>query len=243
MAHTPNDATGDAQESSPGHHHQNIAASSFPTTGISATAAEDCAEPLTTSTEMQPADSGVATSTPLPSLTTIDCSEAQPFRLLDLPDELWTKIGKMVIDELPVTDIDMHGLFEDDDTTLNPERFAALKVLAPGVKPPAILQTCSSLRKELRLDYYKSKITVSMEQIPYKKQELVGMYLRSIGADARKEISGSMYGGLVKKAFPTPRLPMVCFEDWEIEVELTAERTTQDWTEDCEILQWNITFL
>ncbi|KJY00143.1 hypothetical protein TI39_contig341g00013 [Zymoseptoria brevis] len=124
--------------------------------------------------------------------TAVSSGTAQPFRLLDLPDELWIKIGKMIIDELPVTDIEMHGLFEDGDSFLNPESFTALKVLAPGVKPPAILQTCSGLRKESSLDYYKSKITVSMEQIPYKKQELVGMYLRSIGADAREQIFGAV---------------------------------------------------
>ncbi|SMY24026.1 unnamed protein product [Zymoseptoria tritici ST99CH_1A5] len=234
------------QEFSPGIHYQNIATLSVPTVGISATAAEDFAEPLTTNTEMQPADFELATSTPLPPLTTIDCTEAQPFRLLDLPDELWIKIGKMVIEDLPVTQITMKTAFDYTTRAYNiPEHFKMPKVLAAGVKTPAILHTCSSLRKELRLGYYNSKINILVEFFNGKEDKWVPKYLRAIGTEARKQISGAVDMGCLNPIEPTPNFPYHRLEHWQIEMKLTPRRGPSECTfnSGCEKFRWIVEFL
>jgi hypothetical protein len=164
----------------------------------------------------------------------------QPFRLFDLPDELWAKIGRMVIEDLPATQISMHSILEDDKGYCAEEEFEQLRCLAPGLRPPPILSVCSALRRELRLGYYKTKITVGMLGVPHKKQELVRDFLRAKGVDARRQVTGTVYVRMLDTASPTQEAPLDCFEDWDVEVQLTARRTDYKYAE---WLEWEIKFL
>ncbi|SMY24018.1 unnamed protein product [Zymoseptoria tritici ST99CH_1A5] len=110
--------------------------------------------------------------------------EIQPFRLLDLPDELWVRIGKMVIDDAPgvTTPDNMSDVFASIvDSIARPSPIPAdyprdaylneiqSKVdqyrneVLPGHFPPlpAITQTNFALRNELLVYYYHTKINLT----------------------------------------------------------------------------------
>ncbi|SMR52532.1 unnamed protein product [Zymoseptoria tritici ST99CH_3D1] len=140
----------------------------------------------------------------------------QPFRLLDLPDELWSKIGKMVIDDipslhvalppprsyfttgslvsalLPNIDYNVESFYYYHHERIDNSTYFIDKLSAPEFKTPAVLQTCSALRNELRLYYYSSnKIGVTMgprDGYNTPDDRHVGNYLRAIGADARRQL-------------------------------------------------------
>ncbi|SMY24033.1 unnamed protein product [Zymoseptoria tritici ST99CH_1A5] len=104
-------------------------------------------------------------------------SEAQPFRLLDLPDELWARIGKTVIEASAPIHV----------TRANPE----------GLKTalPSILHTCSALRNELLLSYYSTKFGIDLTThylwgTDWLRGNL-GRYLRLIGSDAASALPAS----------------------------------------------------
>ncbi|SMR52507.1 unnamed protein product [Zymoseptoria tritici ST99CH_3D1] len=153
---------------------------------------------------------------------------AQPFRLLDLPDELWARIGKMVINDLPIQCISS----------------------GPGPEAPAILQTCSALRNELRLEYYGAKLQILVHHrldLSIRCHSL-GEYLRAIGADARRCIKIVVPGG---DAFKTTILRFLSYElelleeAWvgvEFEVHgkfIEGERVS----EGIYLVEWTISFL
>ncbi|KJX93690.1 hypothetical protein TI39_contig4271g00002 [Zymoseptoria brevis] len=155
--------------------------------------------------------------------------EVQPFRLFDLPDELWVRIGKMVIHDTKAINVGRITLCSDKkgcDAGHEAEEW-----LVPSCKltPPAILQTCSWLRNELRGTYYRDKVAVRVvwEWAPYPEiYSLLGRYLRMIGPKARSQIQGAMSDDiwLVPKR-PTPEPQWCRYVDWEIEMMLEAQRT------------------
>ncbi|KJX93689.1 hypothetical protein TI39_contig4271g00003 [Zymoseptoria brevis] len=49
-----------------------------------------------------------------PAIQSSDAVHA-PFRRLDLPDELWAKIGRIFIEDLPTIELHAHDFYTDDD--------------------------------------------------------------------------------------------------------------------------------
>lgn len=83
----------------------------------------------------------------------------QPFRLLDLPPELWSKIGRIAIDK------------GDDD----PWWCHISKRSSEAVVAPPIAQTCRALRYELLPYYYETRVEIRDVQLD------LGVELRNIG--------------------------------------------------------------
>ncbi|SMR51340.1 unnamed protein product [Zymoseptoria tritici ST99CH_1E4] len=87
-------------------------------------------------------------------------SDQSRFRLLDLPDELWVKIGQMVVwDEIGRLShgSGLRSIFEDATRYLA----GTIEKHEVGCAYPAILQTCQRLRNELLPQYYQS-----LERLP-----------------------------------------------------------------------------
>ncbi|SMQ50363.1 unnamed protein product [Zymoseptoria tritici ST99CH_1A5] len=167
--------------------------------------------------------------------------QQRPFRLLDLPDELWAKIGRMVIDDAP-------------KITLRGKRveFQSPWSIAWGRKtwdlekcdlnPPGILQTCSALRRELRADYYRQKMVIYVAAYHARREniEIIGRFLRAIGPDARKHIQGSYGEFLVRGVHEGPRQPRLNdLSHWKVEFMLTLEVPSSS----TERIDWKIDFL
>ncbi|KJY01966.1 hypothetical protein TI39_contig268g00002 [Zymoseptoria brevis] len=119
----------------------------------------------------RPSSSSNDTPSQPANIMTVPKAAQQPFGLLDLPDELWSRIGKMVIEDLSP------NLFSSDD---RPET-------------PSIFQTCSALRRELRLTYFATKIKISLNetrksQSHSRKREALGDYFKMIGPLAARQI-------------------------------------------------------
>ncbi|SMR51359.1 unnamed protein product [Zymoseptoria tritici ST99CH_1E4] len=158
----------------------------------------------------------------------------QPFRLFDLPDELWVKIGQMATEDLPAI-----GEFLPDR---HPNRRHELSKLFSKLKTPAILQTCSALRKELRLHYYGSnKIRVTIDEL-----SAVGVlrpYLQAIGLSARRLLDGfTMIGRVDWDADAVLEPPHDLPASWGVELVLSL--VSRDPCEGCEAdhVDWKITF-
>ncbi|KAK4612111.1 hypothetical protein CLAFUW4_13357 [Fulvia fulva] len=106
----------------------------------------------------------------------------KPFPLLDLPPELWSKIGKLVVDQSDkVTDSTIVLITQSSD----PRERAKYR---EEIGQPAITRTCQVLRAELLPYYYRSKISVqviagSLEVVS------VGKWLRSIGDKNRSALA------------------------------------------------------
>ncbi|KJX93688.1 hypothetical protein TI39_contig4271g00001 [Zymoseptoria brevis] len=140
--------------------------------------------------------------------------EQQPFRLLDLPDELWIKIGNMVIDDIQPKDVGIIRICTsaaeanpDDYQPEGPEEHPGYERFSFDLTPPAILQTCVSLRKELRSGYYHDKISVTVRMCWWGMDEsylLLGQYLRMMGQEARRQIKAVSDEGWHKKTDPVP---------------------------------------
>ncbi|KAK4621254.1 hypothetical protein CLAFUW4_06980 [Fulvia fulva] len=104
----------------------------------------------------------------------------KPFRLLDLPDELWAKIGKLALDDIePLCSEYLDYLVYDDDD----------KVQIP--QKPAITRTCKALRHELLPLYYEQKIDLDLRESRFWLWgSLTRRWLQAIGATNRKAIRG-----------------------------------------------------
>ncbi|KJY01967.1 hypothetical protein TI39_contig268g00001 [Zymoseptoria brevis] len=129
---------------------------------------------------------------------------AQPFRLLDLPDELWSRIGKMVINDLPAHRLEKTYIRSGHSST---------------PKPPPILQVCSALRNELRLEYFRTKVDILLQPRQYiadldLHMGSIGRYLRIIGPDARRQLKLSYDGGVWLASRPLPPPDRGAFEEW-----------------------------
>ncbi|KJX93097.1 hypothetical protein TI39_contig4414g00001 [Zymoseptoria brevis] len=158
----------------------------------------------------------------------------QPFRLFDLPDELWVKIGQMATEDLPAIE-----LFLPDR---HPSSHHELSTLSSKLKTPAILQSCSALRKELRLHYYGSnKIRVTIDEL-----SAVGSlrpYLQAIGSNARRLLDDfTMMGRVHWEADAVLEPPHDLPASWGVELVLSL--ISRDPCEGCEAdhVDWKITF-
>ncbi|SMQ50375.1 unnamed protein product [Zymoseptoria tritici ST99CH_3D1] len=181
--------------------------------------------------DKEPASTEVGNQPPV-----IQSSDAvhAPFRLLDLPDELWAEIGRLVIEDLPTIELDSWDFTDPESTSM------ALAV-------PGILQTCSALRNELRSDYYRSnKIEVRLYNSPeiYCPEALddVRLHLQAIGPEARRLLTGyriEQFCGWSEEYWK--RTPLRRLLDWKIEMEIARfERECSCGEHE---VQWKIKFL
>ncbi|SMQ50378.1 unnamed protein product [Zymoseptoria tritici ST99CH_3D7] len=161
-------------------------------------------------------------------------NEEQPFRLFDLPDELWVKIGQMATEDLPAIELFLPGR--------HTSRHHELSKLFSELKTPAILQSCSALRKELRLHYYGgNKIRVTIDEL-----SAVGSlrpYLQAIGSDARCLLDGfTMEGREHWDADAVLEPPHDLPASWGVELALSL--VSRDPCEGCKAdhVDWKITF-
>ncbi|KJY00141.1 hypothetical protein TI39_contig341g00015 [Zymoseptoria brevis] len=166
----------------------------------------------------------LATLLPPPEVAT----EAQTFRLFDMPDELWLRIGKMVIDDVPTINVRALRKFLWPKRGSDSYKYATYSAT---LTPPAILQTCAALRKELRNTYYREKVTVTAScTLGPHSYIILDRYLRMWTWGPQK--------GLL-------RPPPSGFKHWEWELMFTPTRVPAAHREDEDrrATRWEITFL
>ncbi|SMR52496.1 unnamed protein product [Zymoseptoria tritici ST99CH_3D1] len=160
---------------------------------------------------------------------------SQPFRLLDLPDELWVRIGIMIIEDSPLNRAGSYPHYR-------------------LMKPPAILQTCSALRKELRPVYFETKVAITPESRfdLLCHRHILGEFLRTIGAEARRQMEFKFDGGWTVPTKEPPRFPrrelsVLRRALWGVEFKLEGKWIVRDWhwrwSTGTRPVQWTITFL
>ncbi|SMR51354.1 unnamed protein product [Zymoseptoria tritici ST99CH_1E4] len=168
--------------------------------------------------------------------------EQQPFRLFGLPDELWIKIGEMAIDSEDTTDIGEMAQ-ECFDPIYEEEGRQIL------LRHPAILQTCSALRNELRLRYYRNKVFIAMYSCvgdDWQDGSLwaIGAYLQLIGLEAQQQISTVLWQCFWdhRRGFPSPP-DWQSLREWDIEMMLEA-KLVQPWRSgEAHEVMWKVTFI
>ncbi|KAK4611497.1 hypothetical protein CLAFUW4_13210 [Fulvia fulva] len=74
---------------------------------------------------------------------------ANPQGLLDLPPEIWSQIGKLVV---------------DNEANLPYYDFLTVERLSRGQPQPPVTRVCKVLREELLPYYYKTKICMSRDR-------------------------------------------------------------------------------
>ncbi|KJY00138.1 hypothetical protein TI39_contig341g00014 [Zymoseptoria brevis] len=159
-------------------------------------------------------------------------AQKQKLGLLDLPDELWAKIGNMVVEDLPRTQVSTRPQYD--------------------LKQPAILQTCASLRNELRLDYFRTKVFIIPQMaVLLEHRQKYGEYLHAIGADARRLITVRFNGGSYEPKDFSPevmkKLKATLQEAWPgLKFKLDSKWIgTKNWKRrwSNKMVEWKISFL
>ena len=102
--------------------------------------------------------------------TAADYTQTQPFRLLDLPPELWVRIGKLAVPA---------------ETIVLPDSVSQ-KHICNRVKQPAITRVCKTLRHELLALYYQQNVFVMIEDHGYSFAP--ERWLEAIGTEHRRRI-------------------------------------------------------
>ncbi|SMR52513.1 unnamed protein product [Zymoseptoria tritici ST99CH_1A5] len=116
-------------------------------------------------------------------------AETSSFRLFDLPPELWVRIGKMVINDLPALTLGRINFRSERIASFRVGMSTEWGLISSELRPPAILQTCSALRNELRNGYYQSKICIMLPLwLSSERVFRLGQYLRMIGPEARRQV-------------------------------------------------------
>ncbi|SMR51342.1 unnamed protein product [Zymoseptoria tritici ST99CH_1E4] len=169
--------------------------------------------------------------------------QQRPFRLFDLPDELWVRIGQMVIDDAPkITLWGKRVEFGPPWSIVWGRELWDLEKC--DLNPPGILQTCSALRTEFRADYYRQKINISVSAYQGRSTrresiESIGRFLHAIGPEARKHIRGSYSELLGRRVHEGPRQPRLNdLSYWKVEMMLTLEVSSSTLR-----VEWKIDFL
>ncbi|CZT17912.1 uncharacterized protein RCC_03749 [Ramularia collo-cygni] len=111
-----------------------------------------------------------------------------PFRLLDLPTELWVKIARLALHDHPKIDVDS---FFPPLQGYDPKRRAQYQERARALyQQPALARTCHTLRNELLPWIYTTTVDIL---IPDSKGvwhlEQIGSWLRMIGRENRKHVT------------------------------------------------------
>ena len=134
--------------------------------------------------------------------------------LLDLPAELWSTIGHLVIDDTP------HISDAFSDIHLRETHGARIPLAARKImNQPPITRTCSALRHELLAYYYKNKVQASMF-MDDRLYLVFPAWLEAMGRETRRHIKSIelifVDGGSVEKV-------RELVKEWDIqdEVEVT----------------------
>ncbi|SMR51331.1 unnamed protein product [Zymoseptoria tritici ST99CH_1E4] len=155
----------------------------------------------------------------------VQATEIQPFRLLDLPDELWVRIGKMVVDDSPgiITPAETAQSIlvpkhragsQENPIVVDEDPAASLLSTAEDLKyilntyfppPPAISQTNSRLRRELLAYYYKTKINLIFTWRDVLSAYPFGVWLNTVDPGMRRIMQGVTIIGFAKYTPPSPR--------------------------------------
>ncbi|KAK4612296.1 hypothetical protein CLAFUW4_13450 [Fulvia fulva] len=110
--------------------------------------------------------------------------QEKPFRLLDLPAEIWSKIGKLAIDNTTT-------LTASNIKCLKPQYHGRSSYDRSAAIQPAITRTCRALRYELLHYYYRTTIAIhTKDGEDALELDAIGDWLRSIGAVNRRCVSG-----------------------------------------------------
>ncbi|SMY24019.1 unnamed protein product [Zymoseptoria tritici ST99CH_1A5] len=151
----------------------------------------------------------------------------QPFRLLDLPDELWVRIGKMVVDDSPgiatppERAIDMlmpktpagsrsspldEQSPDDKAMRLANHKKYMLKTYFPA--PPAISRANSRLRRELLAYYYKFKIDLTFDWRDILGTYIFALWVKQVDREMRRVMQGVKITGLAHSPAALMTLPL-----------------------------------
>ncbi|KJY00136.1 hypothetical protein TI39_contig341g00007 [Zymoseptoria brevis] len=154
-------------------------------------------------------------------------TDVQPFRLLELPDELWVRIGKMVVDDSPgiatppEKTLDMliprssSGTRRRPFLQLSPEAEAMsaadykkymMKTYFPA--PPAISRTNSRLRRELLVYYYKTRIDLTFDWRDLLGSFVYAYWVRKVDREMRRVMQGVKIIGLRDSPAALTTLPL-----------------------------------
>ena len=147
----------------------------------------------------------------------------QPFRLLDLPPELWLKIGKLAIDSTP--------LLLKSNHICNIMHSSEERRASASLWQPAITRVCVPLRVELLPYYYQTRVEEGNWPV---RSGSVCLFLEAIGRENRKMIRAMSLARPVlseeerRCEGERGELRMV----WGVEVEIEREgRAIQGWPE------------
>lgn len=144
--------------------------------------ASTCQDPNRTSSRQTPERSGennITIDTPITRL--IRLTKSQPAGLLDLPAEIWSKIGHYAIDaELVYT---LKDICSPDCLPFDQIEFNGIQ----WPHQPAITRTCRVLREELLPYFYQTKVTFTIQHAST-SQEYIRGFLKGIGASNRQNI-------------------------------------------------------
>ncbi|KAK4497317.1 hypothetical protein PRZ48_011767 [Zasmidium cellare] len=149
--------------------------------------------------------------------------EAKPFRLLDLPPELWIKIGQMTIDALaPIENKDIITWSRSWHTGKKPNQ------------KPTLALTCHQLHAELMPYFYNTKMKLTWELNSYFEVHL-GKWLNCIGAENRKHVKGMRALVWRSKGDSVKKKQRELGEFWKLKVDMTptwsrCEEKTGRWT-------------
>ncbi|KAK4631981.1 hypothetical protein CLAFUW4_03368 [Fulvia fulva] len=116
---------------------------------------------------------------------TTTSAQSKPFRLLDLPPELWSKIGRVAVDEVPR--IDSYAIRKP---SMDAEVYGANRKPCTGDHQPPITRACAALRHELLPYYYKSRVDVAICRSTRWLVKNTGRWLRAIGPANRNLVRG-----------------------------------------------------
>ncbi|UJO23814.1 uncharacterized protein CLAFUR5_12682 [Fulvia fulva] len=147
-----------------------------------------------------------------------EASDEQPKRsLLDLPAELWSKIGKLAIENSPF--FRTSSLDEPDFDLIAQEKWQRMLRL----HQPAITRTCRALREELLPYFYQQRVI--MNEAPFASWEHVhrlGQFLRAIGRDNRRHVTGGQVFSYDDTAGGTEKLEDMIRRKWKVQCEVVV---------------------
>ncbi|KAK4631876.1 hypothetical protein CLAFUW4_03886 [Fulvia fulva] len=172
--------------------------------------------------------------------------EVKPFRLLDLPPEIWSKIGMMAIEDTPpCTNASIASAKSP------PTRHRTFKSSSPDIPTPAIQITCNLsvpltsqqppitrvcrvLREELLSQYYRTKVRLSLVYYDAEASTM-GKWLRSIGPENRRLVN-RVGIALSPWECSVPHGPegagaleQMLKRDWKVDVEIELGPSTRTW--------------
>lgn len=130
--------------------------------------------------------------------------------LLDLPPEIWSKTGKLVI---------------EDSNPLTGGAFARERQPQTRWHQPPLTRTCRVLRNELLPQFYKTRVKI----ICVAREVQMGFWLRTIGLELRKVIRGVFVFSTIGDSLQ--ELKERAMDNWGVELELEQVEERHHWSD------------